>query len=97
MAGVKAPMDHHLLHPEACEWPGVYDPSVLQRAYIGKFFDNVGQSDHTQDSSTRANTGGGYFSDFGPIRVSWHEDSLSAALSQPWGFGSWQGQLLPIW
>ena len=25
------------------EWPGVYDPSVLH----GKFFDNVGQSDHT--------------------------------------------------
>ena len=30
--------------------------------------------------STRANTGGGYFSDFGPISISWREDSLSANL-----------------
>ena len=69
------------------EWPGVYDPSVLH----GKFFDNVGQSGHTQDSQyTRANTGGGYFSDFGPIRVSWHEDSLSANLGA-------LGHGKPIW
>ena len=33
------------------EWPGVYDPSVLH----GKFFDNVGQSDHTQDSQYQGN------------------------------------------
>ena len=64
------------------EWPGVYDPSDEVTTWASLTT--------RRTHSTRANTGGGYFSDFGPIRVSWHEDSLSANLGA-------LGHGKPIW
>ena len=69
------------------EWPGVYDPSVLH----GKFFDNVGQSDHTQDSQYQ---GKHWWWVFQRFRANQGVMARRLTISEPWGFGSWQANMV---
>ena len=69
------------------EWPGVYDPSVLH----GKFFDNVGQSDHTQDSQYQ---GKHWWWVFQRFRANQGVMAQRLTISEPWGFGSWQANMV---
>ena len=69
------------------EWPGVYDPSVLH----GKFFDNVGQSDHTQDSQYQ---GKHWWWVFQRFRANQGVMAQRLTISKPWGFGSWQANMV---
>ena len=69
------------------EWPGVYDPSVLH----GKFFDNVGQSDHTQDSQYQGNHLWWVLQRF---RANQYFMAQRLTISEPWGFGSWQANMV---
>ena len=68
------------------EWPGVYDPSVLH----GKFFDNVGQSDHTQDSQYQ---GSHLWWVLQRFRANQYFMAQRLTISEPWGFGSWQANM----
>ena len=61
------------------EWPGVYDPSVLH----GKFFDNVGQSDHTQDSQYQ---GSHWWWVLQRFRANQCFMAQRLTISEPWGF-----------
>ena len=69
------------------EWPGVYDPSVLH----GKFFDNVGQSDHTQDSQYQ---GKHWWWVLQRFRANQYFMARRLTISEPWGFGSWQANMV---
>ena len=69
------------------EWPGVYDPSALH----GKFFDNVGQSDHTQDSQYQ---GKHWWWVFQRFRANQGVMAQRLTISEPWGFGSWQANMV---
>ena len=69
------------------EWPGVYDPSVLH----GKFFDNVGQSDHTQDSQYQ---GSHLWWVLQRFRANQYFMAQRLTISEPWGFGSWQANMV---
>ena len=69
------------------EWPGVYDPSVLH----GKFFDNVGQSDHTQDSQYQ---GSHWWWVLQRFRANQYFMAQRLTISEPWGFGSWQANMV---
>ena len=71
------------------ELPGVADPSQLH----WKFFDNVGQSDHTQDTVYQGRDWHWVMQQF---RTNQYLMAQRMVSSVPWGFGSWQANMVEL-